>query len=121
MLGYSELVLANIYLQIVEGAKPASLVTMAKNIGFLIKTVPLAAEKAEKHLHKALEIAEELGSKANIAMICLDLGRLHKAKNRTQEAKDCISRAIKIFEEVEAEAFLQQSREALTALDKKSN
>jgi len=117
MLGYSELVLANIYLQIVEGAKPASLVTMAKNIGFLIKTVPLAAEKAEKHLHKALEIAEELGSKANIAMICLDLGRLHKAKNRTQEAKDCISRAIKVFEEIEAEAFLQQAREALAALE----
>jgi predicted ATPase len=121
MLGYSELVLANIYLQIVEGAKPASLVTMAKNIGFLIKTVPLAAEKAEKHLHKALEIAEELGSKANIAMICLDLGRLHKAKNRTQEAKDCISRAIKVFEEIEAEAFLLQARQALAALDKKSN
>ena len=116
MLGYSEQVLANIYLQILEGAKPASLVTMAKNIGFLIKNVPSAAEKAEKHLHKALEIAEELGSKGIIAIICLDLGRLHKLKNRTQEAKNCISKAIKVFEEIEAEGFLQQANEALASL-----
>ena len=117
MLGYSEQVLANIYLQIVKGAKSASLFTMAKNIGFLIKNVPSAAEKAEKHLHKALEIAEEIGSKGNIAMICLDLGRLHKTKNRTREAKDCISRAIKVFEEIEAETFLQQAKEALASLE----
>ena len=89
---------------------------MAKNIGFLIKNVPSAAEKAEKHLHKALEIAEELGSKGIIAIICLDLGRLHKLKNRTQEAKNCISKAIKVFEEIEAEGFLQQANEALASL-----
>jgi tetratricopeptide (TPR) repeat protein len=116
MLGYSEQVLANIYLQILEGAKPASLVTMAKNIGFLLKNVPSAAEKAEKHLHKALEIAEELGSKSVIAWICLDMGRLHKLKNRTQEAKDCVARAIKVFEEIEAEAFLQQAKKTLASL-----
>jgi class 3 adenylate cyclase/tetratricopeptide (TPR) repeat protein len=117
MLGYSEQVLANIYLQILEGAKPASLVTVVKNIGFLIKNVPSAAEKAEKHLNNALEIAEELDSKSIIAMVCLDLGRLHKLKKRNPEAKDCISRAIKIFEEIEAEAFLEKAREAMASLD----
>jgi len=117
MLGFSEQILGNIYLQIVEGAEPASLVTLAKNIGFLIKNVPAAAEKAEKHFHKALEIGEELGSKSIIAMVCLDLGRLHKAKKRNQEAKTFISRAIKIFEEIEAGAFLRQARAALASLD----
>jgi len=117
MLGFSEQVLANIYLQIVEGAKPASLVTLAKNIGFLLKNVPSAAEKAENHFNNALEIAEEIGAKGVIAMICLDLGRLHKAKKRTGEAKDCISKAIKIFEEIEAGPFLEKAREALAALE----
>ena len=117
MLGFSERVLASIYLQIVEGAKPASLVTVAKNIGFLLKNVPAAAEKAEKHLSKALEIAEEIGSKSVIASICLDLGRLHKVKKRTQEARTWISRAIKVFEEIEAEAFLQQAKEELASLE----
>jgi hypothetical protein len=50
-------------------------------------------------------------------MICLDLGRLHKAKKRTGEAKDCISKAIKIFEEIEAGPFLEKAREALAALE----
>ena len=117
MLGFSEQLLGNIYLQIAEGAKPASVLTVAKNIGFLLKNVPLATEKAQKHFDKAMKIAEDIGSKNAIAMICLGLGRLHRAKNRNKQAREYISKAIKIFREVEANAFLKQAEEILASLE----
>ncbi len=47
----------------------------------------------------------------------LDLGFLHKIKKRTDQAKECISEAIKIFEQTEAESFLKQAKEALVSLE----
>jgi hypothetical protein len=44
------------------------------------------------------------------------LGLLHKAKKRTDKARQCISEAIKIFEQCEAEIFVHQAREALESL-----
>jgi tetratricopeptide (TPR) repeat protein len=89
---------------------------MAKNIGFLLRNVPSAAEKAEKHLHQVIEIGEEIGSKNTIARAYLDLGLLHKAKKRTGQAKECISKAIELFEQCEATVFLKQAKEALESL-----
>jgi class 3 adenylate cyclase/tetratricopeptide (TPR) repeat protein len=116
MLANTEYILGNIYLQIVEGAKPTSFLTMAKNIGFLLRNVPSAAEKAEKHLHQVIEIGEEIGSKNTIARAYLDLGLLHKAKKRKDQARECISKAIKLFELCEAEVYLKQAKEALASL-----
>jgi hypothetical protein len=44
------------------------------------------------------------------------LGLLHKAKGRLEQAKECISEAIQIFEQTEAEGFLKQAKEALASL-----
>ncbi len=46
----------------------------------------------------------------------LDLGLLHRAKKRNDKAQECISEAIKIFEECKAEGFLKQARDALASL-----
>jgi len=112
----SEYVLGKVYLQIVEGAEPMSLSTIAKNFGFLIKNVPLADKKAELHFNKAIETAKEIGVKGFLGLSYLDLGLLHKAKKRKDQAKKCISEAVQLFEQCEADVYLKQANEALESL-----
>jgi tetratricopeptide (TPR) repeat protein len=112
----SEYVLGKVYSQIAEGSGPISLSTMAKNIGFLIKNVPFASKKAEEHFGRAIEVAKEIGSKGTMGMAYLDLGLLHKMKGKTEQAKKCLSEAMQIFEQTEAEGFLKQAQEALASL-----
>lgn len=116
MLSLSEYVLGKIYLQIGSGAKSASPVIMAKNISFLLRNVPTAAKKAEKHFKKAIEIAGEIGAKNYMAMVYLDLGHLHKVKKRTDQAKECFAEAIALFRQCEAEVYLKQAKETLESL-----
>ena len=112
----SEYVLGKVYSQIVEGSGPISLSTMAKNIGFLVKNVPFASKKAEEHFNRAIEVAKEIGAKGTMGMAYLDLGLLHRMKGKTEQTKKCISEAIQIFEQTEAEGFLKQAKEALASL-----
>ena len=106
-----------LYFQLVEGAGPISLSTMAKNIGFLIKNVPFASKKAEAHFKKAIEVAKEIGAKGVLGQAYLDLGLLHRAKGRTDQARKCILDAIQLFEQCEVEVFLKQAKEALGSLE----
>jgi hypothetical protein len=46
----------------------------------------------------------------------LDLGILHRAKRRTQKARECLTQAIKCFEECEAETFLKRAQEVMGSL-----
>ena len=111
-----ELVLGQVYLRIVDKSGTVSLSAMAKNIGFIIKNVPSAAKRAEDHIKKAIAIAKEIGAKGIEGQAYLDLGRLHQAKGRSDQARDCFSKAARIFEECEAEVYLKQAHEALELL-----
>jgi tetratricopeptide (TPR) repeat protein len=109
--------LGRVYSQIAQGGGgEKSLSFLLKNIGFLIKTVPFAARKAEGYLHTAIDKAKEIGAKSVLGQAYLDLGRLHKAKGRLAEARTCISQAVQSFEECEADVYLKQAREALASL-----
>jgi class 3 adenylate cyclase/tetratricopeptide (TPR) repeat protein len=112
-----EHLLGKVYLQLVENKDPVNLSVIARNIGFLVKNVPFAHKKAEAHLKKAIEIAKEKGLENFLAQAYLDLGLLHKAKKRSDKAKQCISEAVNIFEQCEAEIFVQQAKEALESLN----
>jgi tetratricopeptide (TPR) repeat protein len=113
---FSDNLLGKIYLQLVERSKPVPAAVLAKNFGFLIKTVPFASRKAEYHLNRSMKTAEEIGNKAILVTACLDLGLLHKAKGRIKEARDCISKSIQIFEQAGAETNLQQAKKILATL-----
>jgi tetratricopeptide (TPR) repeat protein len=89
---------------------------LIKNIGFLIKTVPFAYKRAEEHLNIAIKTAGEIGAKSVLGQAYLELGQLHKAKGKTEKARECISKAIDAFEKCEADVFLKQSKEVLAAL-----
>ena len=90
--------------------------SMARNIGFILKNAPLAHKKADAHFNKAIETAGKIGAKGILAQDYLDLGRLHKAKKRIDAARECISEAIKIFEECEVENFLEKAKTALESI-----
>jgi tetratricopeptide (TPR) repeat protein len=109
-------VLGKVYSQIAEGSEPISLSKMAKNIGFLVKNVPFASKKAEEHFNRAIEVAKEIGAKRTMGGAYLDLGLLYRMKGKTEQAKKCISEAIQLFEQCEAEGFLKQAKEALASL-----
>jgi tetratricopeptide (TPR) repeat protein len=113
----SEYILGKVYLQIVERATPMTLSTIAKNIGFLIRNVPFASKKAEYHFKKAIEVAKEVGAKAILGQAYLDLGLLHKAKGRMDQAREFFSTSIELFEQCEAEGYLKQAKEALASVE----
>ena len=115
-IALTEHIIGKVYSQIVEGAGPISPLSIAKNIGFLVKNVPFADKRAELHFNKAIEVAKEIGAKSLLGPVYLDLGLLHKAKKRTDQAQECISEATKIFEQCEAEVYLKQAKEALSSL-----
>jgi class 3 adenylate cyclase len=108
--------LGNIYLQIATGAGPKRFTFLAKNISFLIKSFSRASEKAEYHLNKAITTAKEIGARSVLGKAYHDLGLLYEAKGRTDQARQCISKAVQIFEECEAQVYLAQAKEALASL-----
>ncbi|UCF57596.1 MAG: AAA family ATPase [Deltaproteobacteria bacterium] len=112
----ADYVLGYVYSQIAMGPSPTFSI-MARNIGFLVKNVPFAGKKAEEHFNKAIEGAREVGAKGFLGTAYLDLGLLHKARKRTDQARECLTEAIKIFEEIEAQVYLKQAKEALASLE----
>ena len=113
----AEYVLGKAYLQIVERAAPMSFSAIAKNIGFLVRNVPLASKKAEQHFSKAIEVAKKIGAKATLGRAYLGLGLLHKATKRKNQALDCISQAIQVFEECGVDGPLKDAKKALASLE----
>ena len=113
---FTEYLLGNVYAQIAKGGKPLNLLSMAKNIGFLIRNVPNASKKAEEHFNKAIEVAKEIGANGLLGPAYLDLGLLYKTKKKTKQAEECITRAIEIFVKSEADVYLKQANDALVSL-----
>jgi tetratricopeptide (TPR) repeat protein len=108
--------LGKIYLQMIQGEGEKSFSLLARNIGFLIKTIPFLKQKAEEHLREAIRVAKEIGAKGVLGQAYLDMGELRKIKGSKDEARKYITDAIPLFEECENDFLLKQAREALSAL-----
>jgi len=79
--------------------------------------LPFARRKAEDHFNKTIEVAKEIGAKGTLGQANLDLGLLHKIRGKKDKASECISTAINLFEQCEAEVYLKQAKEALENLE----
>ena len=110
LYAYGEILLGNLYLQIVDKSVSMSFSTAARNIGFLAKNVPFASKKAEEHFNKALETAREIGAKALHGHASLGIGRLYKVKRKRDQAYNYIRKAIKMFEKCEADDSLKLAK-----------
>ena len=117
----SEYVLGQVYLRIVERALPISMSMISKNIGFLVKNVLFASKKAEDHFNKAIEVLKEFGDKGLLGRAYLGLAMLHRAKHRTNQARECITKAIAYLEQCGAETYLRQAKEVMSSLKQNIN
>jgi len=108
--------LGQVYLQVVAKTAPMSFSIMAKNVGFLLRNVPSAGKKAEEHLRRALEVAEEIGANVLSGAALLDLGLLHTARGKDTEARECLTNAIQILRRCEAEGYLKEAEKSLASL-----
>jgi tetratricopeptide (TPR) repeat protein len=114
---YGNQLMGKVYSKIAQGGgEKKDFAFLVKNIGFLIKTLPFAQKKAEEHLNIAIKTAGEIGYKSVLGQAYLELGKLHKAKGKTEKARQSLSKAIDAFEKCEADVFLKQARETLAAL-----
>ena len=111
-----EYMLGDFYLQIVQGRMPKSPTLLVKNFDFLVTKLPFASKKAEKHFTNAIDAAKQIGAKCFLGQAYLDLGLLHKAKGRKDQAREFISQAAQAFEQCEADLYLTKAREALATL-----
>jgi class 3 adenylate cyclase/tetratricopeptide (TPR) repeat protein len=111
----SEYILGKLYSQMATGPTPA-LSTLAKNIGFLVKNAPLAVKKAEAQFTKTIELSKKVGTKGLLGSAYLDLGLFYQTRKKINRARGCLSEAIKIFEENEADGYLKQAKKALDSL-----
>ncbi len=112
----SECILGSIFLQISQRSGKKGLAAFWKNFGFLIKNLPFAGKKAERHLTKAVQLAKQTGARGFLGQPCLQLGVLFKLRGRRAKAREYVSEAIQVFEECGFEAYLNHARELLDAL-----
>jgi len=112
----SQLLMGRIYAQMAQGAGPVKLSTLFRNLGFLVKNAPVADRKAVASLNRAIEVGDAIGAMDTSGRAYLTLGLLHRAKGRHDQARQCLTSAVRIFEEGDAEVYLSQAKEALKTL-----
>jgi class 3 adenylate cyclase/tetratricopeptide (TPR) repeat protein len=112
----SENTLGRVYFEIAHGTSSKDPRMIARNLGFLAKTVPFASKKAEGYFTRAAETAKGIGAKSILAQSNLNLGLLYKARDKSDEARRFLDQAIKLFEQCEADVYLKQARETLASL-----
>jgi tetratricopeptide (TPR) repeat protein len=115
-IALTEYILGKIYSQIVQGKKSIDPLSLAKNIGFLVKDVPFADKKANLHFKNAIAIAKDIDAKSISGPAYLDWGLLHQTKQRKNRAIECFYKAIDFFEKCEATVYLEQAKKALISL-----
>jgi class 3 adenylate cyclase/tetratricopeptide (TPR) repeat protein len=111
-----EYTLAKIYLQLIERAGPIRLSFLIKNVFFILRNLPLASNRSQEHFTKAIQVSREIGASGILGQAFLDLGRLHRVRGRTAQARECLIEAIQIFDRTEARFYLKQAHEALQSL-----
>ena len=108
--------LGRVYSEFVYGKSQLSFKKILKNLMFILKTKPKAAQKAEYHLLNSREIAEQSGATGYAGKSNFYLGLLYKALSKKEQARECFEAAILKFEETNATEFLKQSKQELSSL-----
>jgi class 3 adenylate cyclase/tetratricopeptide (TPR) repeat protein len=76
-----------------------------------------AFKKAEEHFNKAMEVSREIGAKGVLGQAYLSLGLLQKGMEKADQAREFLTNAIDIFEELDVELFIKQAKEALASIE----
>ena len=113
---YLQMVLGEIYLQMVLGEEKVPVTVVLKNLGFILRSLPLAARKARHHLEEAIRRSQALDLPGFLARSLLDLGLLCRAKKRRQEARTHLEEALRIAAPLESSVLSEKIRLGLASL-----
>ncbi len=111
-----EFILGRIYFNIAQGKGPKSFTIILKNIRFILKNVPFAAKKAEKHFHNAIKMSSKFKMEGVLGAVYFELSLLKKMKERKTQAIEYLNKAIEIFEKIGAFTYLKQAKKELNEL-----
>jgi len=107
------MILGEIYLQMALGKDKPPLSMIMRNLGFVLRTLPVAHRKARRHLEFAVHGAREVDAPGYLARSLLDLGLLCQAKKRAEEARAYLEEARKIAEPLQSPVLNGKIRAAL--------
>ncbi|MDH4248842.1 MAG: hypothetical protein OEW39_13620 [Deltaproteobacteria bacterium] len=111
--------LGQIYLQFALGGEPPPLRVVLKNLGFLLRTFPVAERKAIHHLEQAIALAKASNTGSVLLQANLGLGQLHLKKKRWAKARTHLEEAITFATENGNTVVLEKARAALAQLEGK--
>ena len=111
-----ELTLGKIFSEIIKGNKSINFMKMIKNFGFIVKNVPFAEKYAIRQYDLVIKSAQKIGAVGYVGQAHLELGIIHKLKNRIDQATKHFEMAIPIFKETGAYMFLKEAEEALASV-----
>ncbi len=105
-----------VFAQMAGGTIPLKLSVMMKNPGFILSNAPRATTRAIAYLNHAAEIFKECGAKPFEGISYLELGHFYKQKGKKNTAKENLFKAIQLFRECEAQAYIKQTESLLNSL-----
>jgi class 3 adenylate cyclase len=113
---WARILLAEVYLELLTGKEKPQIRVLLRNLVFLIRTVPFAAEMALRLLSQASANQQFDRSTAMAARISFGIGLACKIKKRGKEARVHFEQARKIAEPLKAAALLAKIDTALAEL-----
>jgi tetratricopeptide (TPR) repeat protein len=114
---WGHLCLGEIYLQMALGQAKLPLRLLLQNLGFILRTLPRAARKAQYHLDEAIRRARALEMPGILARALLDLSMLSQARKRVAEARVALEEARDITERWASPPLQAKICAALASLD----
>jgi hypothetical protein len=105
----------------VDGSTPITFPLLQRNVGFLMRYLPIARKRAEHHFLRAIEIAEEIGAIGMLGHANYHLGLLHKLKGDKHKVRDNMAKAVYYLERCQAETYLGKAKEILAAFKKEDH
>ena len=115
---FGHLILGEMYLQMVLRERPVPTDILVRNLGFVLRTLPVAARKARRHLEEAMRMARAAAIPAVMARSLLNLGRLCETKRRWREARTHLDEAHRIAETLESPLLTERIRAAIASLNR---
>ena len=113
---FTDLYLGEVYLEMAVGDDKPSTAVMRRNLWFLLRTIPFAASKAQRHLEDAERYFRAYDMPAFLSWTLADLGRLHAAKKRNDRARACLDEARPLAESVEQPVLVERIDKLIESL-----
>jgi class 3 adenylate cyclase/tetratricopeptide (TPR) repeat protein len=112
----THLYLGEIFLEMATGEDKPPLSVMRRNMWFLLCNLPIALRKARHHLETAAKFYRDYDMPALLAWALIDLGRVHAAKKRSKDARDCLEEALPLAQLVNEPVLIERVNEGLAKL-----